>query len=43
MAAIACAATGNDYWSKGLTMEKLGLAGKTAEEIIEYVNTKKYN
>lgn len=41
MAAIACAATDNDYWSKGLTMEKLGLAGKTAEEIIEYVNTGK--
>jgi opine dehydrogenase len=39
MAAIACAATRIDYWSKGLTMEKLGLAGKTAEEIIEYVNT----
>lgn len=38
--AIACAATDNDYWSKGLTMEKLGLAGKTAEEIMEYVNTK---
>jgi len=38
MAAIACAATGNDYWSKGLTMEKLGLAGKTAEEIMDYVN-----
>jgi len=39
MVAIACAATDNDYWSKGLTIEKLGLAGKTAEEIIEYVNT----
>jgi opine dehydrogenase len=36
--AIACAATKIDYCSKGLTMEKLGLAGETAEEIIEYVN-----
>ena len=42
MAAIACAATRIDYWSKGLTMEKLGLAGKTIEEIKEYVNTGKY-
>jgi len=41
MAAIACAATRIDYWSKGLTMEKLGLAGKTVEEIKEYVNTGK--
>ncbi|MDH5364704.1 MAG: NAD/NADP octopine/nopaline dehydrogenase family protein [Dehalococcoidia bacterium] len=33
---IACATTGKDYWSEGLTMEKLGLAGKTAKEIMEY-------
>ena len=39
MVAIACAATKIDYWSKGLTMEKLGLADKTTEEIIECVNT----
>ena len=38
MAAIACAATRIDYWNKGLTMEKLGLAGKTTEEIMEFVN-----
>jgi len=39
MATIACAATKIDYWSKGLTMEKLGLDGKTVEEITEYLNT----
>ncbi len=39
MIAIACAARNIDFWSIGLTMEKLGLAGKTAEEIMEYVNT----
>lgn len=39
MVAIACAATDNDYWRKGLTMEKLGLASKTAKEIMEYVDT----
>lgn len=39
MTNIACAATKIDYWSKGLTMEKLGLLGKTSEEIIEYLNT----
>jgi len=39
MVAIACAATKINYGSEGLTMEKLGLAGKTAKEIMEYVNT----
>lgn len=38
MVAIACAAIKTDYWSEGLTIEKLGLAGKTAKEIIEYLN-----
>jgi opine dehydrogenase len=28
-----------DYWGKGVTLEQLGLAGLTAEQIIEYVNT----
>lgn len=40
MVAIACAATKIDYWSKGLTMEEVGLAGKTIDEIVKYVNTK---
>jgi len=34
---IACAATGRDFWEEGLSMEKLGLAGRTAKEIVEYV------
>ena len=41
MTNIACAATKIDYWSEGLTMEKLGLSGKTSEEIMEYANTGK--
>ena len=38
MVAIACAAIKIDYWSEGLTMEKLGLAGMTIDKIIEYLN-----
>jgi len=34
---IACAVTGRDFWREGLTMEKIGLAGKTSREIVEYV------
>jgi len=39
MTTIGCAATGRDFWSEGLTMEKLGLAGRTAKEIMEYAET----
>lgn len=37
MVAVGCAATGEDYWSKGLTMSDVGLAGKSVEEIIALV------
>jgi opine dehydrogenase len=29
---------GIDYWEKGLTLEELGIAGFSAEQILEYVN-----
>jgi len=34
---IACAVAGRDFWKEGLTLERVGLAGRTAKEIIEYV------
>lgn len=37
MIAIACAATGEDYWNKGLTMSDIGLANKSVEEIIAFI------
>lgn len=37
MIAIANAATKTNFWITGFTMEKLGLAGKSAEEIKEYI------
>jgi len=36
--AIACAETKNNYWDMGLTAEKLGLAGKSAQQIMDWVN-----
>ncbi|MBE3138671.1 MAG: NAD/NADP octopine/nopaline dehydrogenase family protein [Actinobacteria bacterium] len=39
MVAIANAATKKDFWNLGFTMKKLGLAGKSAEEIKEYIET----
>jgi len=35
---LASVLTGVDYWSKGRTAEKLGLAGKTAEEIRAFLS-----
>lgn len=39
MVAIANAATKINFWNTGFTMEKLGLARKSAEEIKEYLET----
>jgi len=36
---LASAALGRDFRARGRTMESLGLAGLTKEEILEYVNT----
>ena len=41
MVAIACAAIATDYWSEGLTIEKLGLAGMTIDEFVRYLNNGK--
>ena len=38
MVSIASAALKKDYWSNGLTMEKMGLDGMTIDEIIENIN-----
>lgn len=35
MATIGCAVTGKNFWEKGMNMEKAGLAGMSAEEIIK--------
>jgi len=37
MATIGSVATGIDFWNDGMTMEKLGLANKSAKELNEYV------
>jgi opine dehydrogenase len=34
---IASAESGKNFWREGLTLEEIGLAGKTTEEIITYV------
>jgi opine dehydrogenase len=39
---IASAETGRDFWKEGLTVEKMGLAGRTADEIIAYVERGEY-
>jgi opine dehydrogenase len=31
--------TGNDFWAKGFTTEKLGLGGLTKEELLDFVRT----
>ena len=38
MIELASIANGVDYWKTGLTLEKLGLNGLTAEEILKTVN-----
>ena len=35
--ALACAETRQNYWETGLTVEKLGLAGKSVQEIVNWV------
>ena len=35
---IASAVCGRDFWKEGRTAEKLGLAGKTADEIRQMVS-----
>jgi len=35
---IGSAASGHDFFEEGRTVEKLGLADKTVEEIYEYIN-----
>jgi len=37
MATVGSAATGIDFWNEGMTMKKLGLANKSAEELNEFV------
>ncbi len=37
MAYIGCAVTGKDFWNEGMNMEKVGLAGMTADEIKAYI------
>jgi len=39
MVEIWGAILGVDYWGKGLTLEELGLAGLTADQVIRYANT----
>jgi len=29
----------SDFWENGVTLEQLGLAGLTVDEIVRYVNT----
>lgn len=36
---IACALLGRDLWAEGRHLDKVGLAGMSVEEIINYVNT----
>ncbi len=38
---IACMANGEDYWSSGRTVEKLGLAGMTLKQMVRYSITGK--
>jgi len=37
MATIACSVTGRSFWQEGLNMEKVGLKGKNAKEIIDFL------
>ncbi|MFW5872992.1 MAG: NAD/NADP octopine/nopaline dehydrogenase family protein [bacterium] len=37
MSTIGCAATGHNFWKEGLNMEKVGLYGKNAQEIIDFL------
>jgi len=37
MATIGCSVTGRNFWEEGLTMQKVGLDGKSALEIIDFV------
>ncbi len=37
MATIGCAVTGKDFWKTGMNMEKAGLAGMNAEEIMKFL------
>jgi opine dehydrogenase len=36
---IACMANGEDYWTTGRTAEKLGLAGMSAQQMVQYAIT----
>jgi len=38
MATIGCSVTGRNFWEEGLNMEKVGLAGKNAQEIVDFLN-----
>lgn len=38
LVAIASAEKGENYWQTGLTIDKLGLAGKSTQEIIDWAN-----
>lgn len=38
---LACVVIGKDYWKEGATAEKLGLAGMTIPQILNYVTTGK--
>jgi len=37
MATIGCAVTGRDFWKEGLNMEKVGLDGRSALEIKDFI------
>jgi len=37
MATIGCSVTGRNFWEEGLNMEKVGLNGKSALEIIDFI------
>lgn len=37
MATIGCSVTGRDFWQEGLNLDKIGLAGKNAKEILDYL------
>lgn len=36
---LACTMTEIDYWTQGRTLDKLGLAGMTPDQMLEYVNS----
>ncbi|MCL5735731.1 MAG: NAD/NADP octopine/nopaline dehydrogenase family protein [Actinobacteria bacterium] len=38
---LACAALGVNFWSEGRSLDRLGIAGKSRDEVLEFVNSGK--